>query len=412
MNFIGIDLGWQSKASGAALLDWNGSELRLVRLDLLADITTVAPWVEAHAGANAVAGIDAPLVIPNASGMRPADKLAHSRYGRYHAGAYPASRARAYGERTTGFSAELERLGFQHGDRLTARAAGRFQIEVHPHAATVQLFGLDRIVKYKRGTLAERVAGLARLRSLMLERLPRLTPRLLPEGFPEVPASGRELKSAEDRLDAITCAYVAAHWWYWGEERNDVLGDAQTGYIIVPKRNAPALSLAGLRETYTRAGLLESDLDPNPIAQFEKWFAEARAAGIKEPNAMTLATASADGQPSARIVLLKGVDESGFVFYTNYQSRKGKELTENPQAALVFYWAKLERQVRVTGSIEKTSRAESEAYWNSRPRGSRLGAVVSRQSAVIASRDVLDRALEKFDEPADIPLPAQWGGFR
>lgn len=298
---------------------------------------------------------------------------------------------------------------------MAARSLGRFQIEVHPHAATVQLFGLDQIVKYKRGTLTVRVAGLARLRSLLLERMPKLTPALVLHNIPDVPASGAELKALEDQLDAITCAYVAANWWYSGKERSDVLGDAESGYIVVPKRLPPMPSLADLREPYTRAGLMEADVDPNPIVQFEKWFAEAHAAGLREPNAMTLATASADASPSARVVLLKGVDQSGFVFYTNYESRKAAELRENPRAALVFYWRELERQVRVTGSVEQTSRAESEEYWNTRPRGSRLGALVSNQSAVIDSRAVLDQRLAELDTlhgAAHVPLPGHWGGFR
>lgn len=161
--------------------------------------------------------------------------------------------------------------------------------------------------------------------------------------------------------------------------------------------------------------LLESDLDPNPIAQFEKWFDDARAAGLKEPNAMTLATASRDGAPSARVVLLKSVEEAGFVFYTNYESRKSRELFENPRAALVFLWKELERQVRVTGTVERTSREESEAYWNSRPRGSRLGALASRQSSVLPTREVLEHKLMELDAQypsAHVPLPEYWGGFR
>jgi pyridoxamine 5'-phosphate oxidase len=413
--FLGIDFGWQSKPSGVAALAWNGSSLHLTSLELLRDPAQILAWVEAHAEPDAVAGIDAPIVIPNATGMRPADKLAHAYYGKYHAGAYPASRARSYWERTTGLSAELARLGFVHGDRMPARASGRYQIEVHPHAATVQLYGLDRIVKYKRGTLAARVAGLAALRALIQERLPHLTPRLAPQRLPPIPSTGPQLKALEDQLDAITCAYVAAHWWYWGLERNDVLGDSQSGYIVVPKRQPPALSLADLRENYARTGLLESEVDPNPISQFEKWFAEVQAAGLNEPNAMTLATVSPDGQPSARIVLLKGLDESGFVFYGNYGSRKGRELSQNPHAALVFYWAELERQVRVTGRVERTSRAQSERYFHSRPRGSQLGAFASQQSAVIDGRAELETIVAQLEaeyESTQIPLPRSWGGFR
>ena len=149
------------------------------------------------------------------------------------------------------------------------------------------------------------------------------------------------------------------------------------------------MSVANLRLEYTRGGLEERGLDPDPIRQFAAWFAEAEAAGVPEPNAMTLATATRDGRPSARIVLLKGCDERGFVFYTNYESQKGRELAENPLAALTFYWPGLERQVRITGDVERTSREESLRYFESRPLGSRLGASLSRQSEVIPDRSVL-----------------------
>lgn len=415
MVFLGIDFGWENKPSGAAALTWTGSSLHLSSLELLPDPSAVLAWVDRNAPEDAVAGIDAPIVIPNETGMRTADKLAHSYYGKYHAGAYPASRARTYWRRTTEFSAELARRGFRHGDRMEPRSSGRYQIEVHPHAATVQLYGLDRIIKYKRGRLSARAEELARLRSLILERLPHLTPRLAVDQLPPIPANGTQLKALEDKLDAITCAYVAAHWWYWGPERNDVLGDSQTGYIIVPKRQSPALPIAALRENYTRAGLLETDVNPDPIAQFEKWFADARGAGLKEPNAMTLATSTQRGGPSARIVLLKGLDPSGFVFYSNYESQKGIELDQNPNAALVFYWAELERQVRITGLVKRTSREESEAYFHSRPRGSQLGALVSKQSSVIEGRAPLETALSQLESKyadTEIPLPPFWGGFR
>jgi pyridoxamine 5'-phosphate oxidase len=144
------------------------------------------------------------------------------------------------------------------------------------------------------------------------------------------------------------------------------------------------LNLAELRREYTRAGLRRADLDSNPIVQFQKWFEQAMTAQLLEPSAMTLATADRRGQPSARIVLLKGVDERGFIFFTNYQSRKGRELAENARASLVLYWAELERQVCIAGEVTKTSRAESEAYFKLRPRGSQLGAWVSKQSSVVA----------------------------
>lgn len=163
------------------------------------------------------------------------------------------------------------------------------------------------------------------------------------------------------------------------------------------------------------AELNESDVAPNPLAQFAAWFDEAVAAGLPDPHAMTVATATRDGRPSARIVLLKGFDEQGFVFYTNYESRKGQELAENPYAALVFHWALMERQVRITGPVSRLSHEDSERYFRSRPIGSRLGAWASRQSRVISSRDELDRRLSELAaeyRDGDIPLPPYWGGLR
>ena len=176
-----------------------------------------------------------------------------------------------------------------------------------------------------------------------------------------------------------------------------------------------SIDIAGLRRNYAHATLDESHADADPIRQFEHWFADAVAAEVLEPNAMTLATASSDGVPSARIVLLKGVDAQGFVFFTDYRSRKAAELTENPLAALTFLWKEIERQVRVTGAVSRVSEAESESYFRTRPLGSRLGAWASHQSAVIASRGVLDERLREVTArfaDGDIPLPTHWGGYR
>ncbi len=159
----------------------------------------------------------------------------------------------------------------------------------------------------------------------------------------------------------------------------------------------------------------ERTLAPDPLRQFERWYAEARTAKACAPDAMTLATATRDGVPSARVVLLKGVDRRGFTFFTNYASQKGRELAENPRAALVFYWPELHRQVRVVGTVAKIPRAESERYFQTRPLGSRLGAWASPQSRVIASRAELDerfRALEAAYADQEIPLPPDWGGYR
>lgn len=173
--------------------------------------------------------------------------------------------------------------------------------------------------------------------------------------------------------------------------------------------------LASLRRSYARASLAEGDVAADPIAQFLAWFDDAQAAELREPNAMTLATATPDGAPSARIVLLKGVDERGFVFYTDYRSRKGEELAANPRAALVFHWAELERQVRVTGTVARVAREESEAYYRTRPVGSRIGAWASYQSRPIAGRAELEaREAELAHRYADgdVPLPPHWGGYR
>ena len=175
------------------------------------------------------------------------------------------------------------------------------------------------------------------------------------------------------------------------------------------------MSLSDLRREYALAGLKESDLDPNPFKQFDKWFQQALGAGLPEPNAMTLATATLDGKPSARIVLLKGFDERGFVFFTNYESQKGRELSSNPQAALVSYWIELERQVRICGRVSRVSAEESEEYFQSRPLGSQLGAWASQQSEVVGGRKTLEERLEQLTreyQTKPVPLPPYWGGYR
>lgn len=176
------------------------------------------------------------------------------------------------------------------------------------------------------------------------------------------------------------------------------------------------LSLEDLREDYRLAELDELHCETNPIGQFQKWFQEAKASDLKEPNAMTLATSTPDGKPSARIVLLKEVSPDGFVFYTNYESRKGRELKTNPFCALTFFWAELERQVRVEGVVQFVSYEHSARYFRGRPRGSRLGALVSRQSEVIASRAALEERMAElrrtYGEYEDIPMPEHWGGYR
>lgn len=174
------------------------------------------------------------------------------------------------------------------------------------------------------------------------------------------------------------------------------------------------MSIADLRKDYSRASLSETDVNPNPIQQFSKWFDEAIAAQVPEANAMTVSTATADGRPSSRILLIKDVDQQGFTFFTNYESRKGRELDSNPFAALLFYWIELERQVRIEGRVERITDAENEAYFNSRPVKSRLGAIASAQSRPVASREVLEARVQEVEKQyGDHPVrPPHWGGYR
>lgn len=173
--------------------------------------------------------------------------------------------------------------------------------------------------------------------------------------------------------------------------------------------------IADIRRDYMRHSLDENNTIDNPIDQFRSWFAEALQSQVAEPNAMTLATADSEGHPSARIVLLKGIEDKGFVFYTNYESRKGHELLSNPNAALVFFWPELERQVRIEGTVEKVSEAESYEYFRSRPFESRIGAWVSHQSSIVENRAALEQRYselsEQYSENKDVPLPPFWGGY-
>jgi pyridoxamine 5'-phosphate oxidase len=174
------------------------------------------------------------------------------------------------------------------------------------------------------------------------------------------------------------------------------------------------MSVSDIRKTYKMAALNEGDVAQDAIEQFKGWLDDALKSEILEPTAMTLATADKDGRPSARMVLLKGVDERGFTFFTNYQSRKAQDLLENPQAALVFYWDSLERQVRVEGKVKKVSKEESETYFKSRPHGSQLGAWASAQSTVIKNREVVEEKIKELSEiysEGAVPLPEFWGGY-
>ncbi len=175
------------------------------------------------------------------------------------------------------------------------------------------------------------------------------------------------------------------------------------------------MDISQLRREYTQAGLDESEVDRDPIRQFRLWFTQALEAEVVEPNAMVLATATPDGAPSARVVLLKGIEERGLLFFTDYSSRKGRELADNPRGALVFFWRELERQVRLVGTVEKLTRQASEAYFHSRPRGSQLAARASLQSSILSGRPQLEAAYAQVEEAcrdSEVPIPDRWGGYR
>ncbi|WP_077919243.1 pyridoxamine 5'-phosphate oxidase [Spirosoma sp. 209] len=174
-------------------------------------------------------------------------------------------------------------------------------------------------------------------------------------------------------------------------------------------------TISDLRKEYTLNGLDVDDVSSDPLTQFRLWFDAALGSGVPEPNAMHVSTITADGRPDGRIVLLKDISAGGFVFYTNYESRKGRDLTERPVAALTFFYPELERQIRIEGHVEKVSAAESDAYFASRPRGSQIGAWVSNQSSVITDRDTLEKRQQELEAQfagQPIPRPPHWGGFR
>jgi len=241
MKFLGIDFGWRSQPSGLCSLALQNKTLQLLDLTRIDPVESVLAWVDEQVTPqeSAIIAVDAPTLIPNASGMRLPDRLAHKYFGRYHAGCYPANLASPFATRTLELGLSLEARGFIHAPTLNAQQPGRYQIEVFPHPATVHLFKLERILKYKKGRLSERRVELLKLRQYILDILPTLEPALdlsmlSNDSLPEVPHTGSALKELEDKLDSLICAYVAAHWWYWGLKRNLVLGDRTTGYIVVP----------------------------------------------------------------------------------------------------------------------------------------------------------------------------------
>ena len=242
MKFIGVDLGWSSGASGLCCLQWQNNQLKIQELTTILEVDRILTWIDRHAPIDtpALIAIDAPTIINNQTGMRLADKLTHKYFGRYHAGCYPANWGLKFASRTTGFSQSLLDKQFYHAPTIEPQKLGRYQIEVFPHPATINLFGLEKILKYKKGRLADRTEELDKLRGYIISTLPRLAPALDLSTLDFIPAiatkqTGKELKAIEDRLDSLLCAYVAAHWWYWGEAKNMVLGNLDEGFIIVPK---------------------------------------------------------------------------------------------------------------------------------------------------------------------------------
>jgi predicted RNase H-like nuclease len=244
VKFIGIDLGWRSGESGLCCLQADGDRLELLdvtrRLSLEDIFAWLDQWVEPTWGA--MVAVDAPTLIPNPTGTRLPDRLTHQYFGKYHAGCYPANLGRPFAERTIAVGLGLEERGFVHAPTITPQGPGRYQIEVFPHPAMVRLFHLERIIKYKKGTLAAKKTALAYLQTCLQSHLSQLTPTLgitapliQPLWRSPLDLKGKDLKALEDQLDSLMCAYIGAYWWYWGLERNQVLGDRRSGYIIVPQ---------------------------------------------------------------------------------------------------------------------------------------------------------------------------------
>jgi predicted RNase H-like nuclease len=234
-------------------LNWQNNQLELIECDRQQSLNDILTWIETQVSPTepAIIAVDAPTIIANLTGMREADKLTHKHFGRYHAGCYPANLSRPFAQKTVEFGLCLEARGFVHAPIIETQKLGRYQIEVFPHPATINLFKLDKIIKYKKGKLAERQLELMKLCQYIIDILPNLEPSLnlakiqtknpRSEAFicgsnlPEIPTSVATLKALEDQLDALLCAYIGAHWWYWGRERNLVLGDLTTGYIVIPQ---------------------------------------------------------------------------------------------------------------------------------------------------------------------------------
>ena len=241
MKFIGIDLGWQSGKSGLCCLEYSDKKLKILDLDCILKIEDILNWIDnlTPLSSPALIAVDAPTIIPNQTGTRLPDKLSHKYFGRYHAGCYPANLNRPFARRTIKFGISLEAKEFVHAPTINPQKIGRFQIEVFPHPAIVNLFQLEKILKYKKGRLADRKSELLRLHQYIINILPTLEPPLvISHNFLDTDNinSMTTLKTTEDKLDSLICAYIGAYWWYWGQTKNLVLGNHATGYIVVPNR--------------------------------------------------------------------------------------------------------------------------------------------------------------------------------
>jgi predicted RNase H-like nuclease len=230
-----MDLGWATAPSGLALLKWDGRRLHLRQTARLADRAQILPWLIGQVGQEpCFAGLDAPVLVTNAKGMRVADRLTHQLFSRQHAGAYPVNLGLAVVEGILAFVKLLRDAGFATSFPGGPQAATRHVFEVYPHAASVRLFGLERILPYKKGPLAGRRQALGAFRSLLATGLGDRQPSLAAPDLPPIPESAAALKAVEDELDAVLCAYIAAHFWYWHLAKNNILGDEENGFIVVP----------------------------------------------------------------------------------------------------------------------------------------------------------------------------------
>ena len=240
MKFVGIDFGWLSGASGLCCLVWQNNQLEILDLTTVLEVDGILAWIDSWVDSTspALVAVDAPTIINNLTGMRLADKLTHKYFGRYHAGCYPANLGLKFADRTVSLGKSLTARNFQPAPTIKPKQLGRYQIEVFPHPATINLFGLEKILKYKKGRNSDRQQELIKLQNYIIQVLPQLEPALSLKSL-VIPTfdrqlTGKELKAIEDMLDSLICAYVAAHWWYWGEAKNLVLGDLDSGYIVIP----------------------------------------------------------------------------------------------------------------------------------------------------------------------------------